>query len=235
MNLMKHVPNFITCLNLFAGCLACVTVLAHHNQEGAFIFIVLAAVFDFFDGFAARLLKAYSSIGAELDSLADVVSFGVAPGFMVYTYLDSYQSGYLPLLALLLPVFAALRLAKFNVDTRQTTSFWGLPVPACALYWASMILTLHYFSPSFSMVTMVCIVVLLIIFCLLMVSEIPMLSLKFKNVEWKDNRWAFSIIIISVILIAWCSVDSKPYLGVCLSIIVYIFLSLAHNILAKKK
>jgi CDP-diacylglycerol--serine O-phosphatidyltransferase len=227
---MKHVPNFITCLNLFAGCLACITVLTYHNQEGAFLFIVLAAVFDFFDGFAARLLKAYSSTGADLDSLADVVSFGVAPGLMLYTYFNSYESSYLPLLALLLPVFAALRLAKFNVDTRQTTSFLGLPVPACALFWASLIPSLHYFSPSFSMVTMVGLVVLLIIFCLLMVSEIPMLSLKFKSTKWKENQWAFSIIIVAIILMSCCSV-AYPLLGVCLSIIAYILLSLLHNIL----
>ena len=224
---MKHVPNMITCLNLLAGCMACVMVLRFDNFTGAFIFIAFAAVFDFLDGMAARLLNAYSKIGAELDSLADVISFGLAPGCIVYSYLATYASGTSwPLIAFLLPVFSALRLAKFNVDTRQTTSFLGLPVPASGLFWAALIPSIHLFAPSFSMVVPVGIVILVIVFCLLMVSEIPMFSLKFKNLKWKGNEWAFSLVLISVVLIFLFAFLEMPLLGVSVIILIYILLSL---------
>jgi CDP-diacylglycerol--serine O-phosphatidyltransferase len=239
---MKHVPNFITCLNLFSGCLACVAVL-HFSGDAkflaAFCFIALAAVFDFFDGFAARLLHAPSKIGAELDSLADIVSFGVAPGCIVYVYLEEFVIAGLtrnPLtgiefLAFLLPVFAALRLAKFNIDTRQTTSFLGLPVPANALFWASFIPSLNAFNlPCKAAI----ILILVIVFCGLMVSEIPMLALKFKNASWKNNKWSFSVVITAIIIISVCAQSRNPLLGVCLSIVAYIMLSLVHNIVGKK-
>jgi CDP-diacylglycerol--serine O-phosphatidyltransferase len=223
---MKNVPNLITCLNLLAGSFACVMALKFDNYTGAFIFIVLAAVFDFLDGFAARLLHAYSKIGAELDSLADVVSFGLAPGCIVYSYLATYASGTSwPLLAFLLPLFSALRLAKFNVDTRQSTSFLGLPVPASGLFWASFIPSIHFFTGSFY-VLITGIMALLIVFCLLMVSEIPMFSLKFKNLKWEDNQWPFSLIGIAVLVFALFFALGMPLLGVSTTIIIYIILSL---------
>ena len=137
----RHIPNTLTCLNLFSGCLA--VVMAFDGQFTlAFAFILLSAVFDFFDGLAARALDAHSPIGKDLDSLADDVSFGVAPASMLFNLLQQMavaQSwggarALLPYVAFLIAIFSALRLAKFNNDSRQTTSFIGLPVPANALY-----------------------------------------------------------------------------------------------------
>ena len=225
---MKYIPNFITCLNLFAGCLACLMALKFDNHMGAFVFIALASLFDFLDGFAARLLKAYSKIGAELDSLADVVSFGLAPSCIIYSFLAQQTLGTsfenLPFIAFLLPIFAALRLAKFNIDTRQTTSFLGLPVPACGLFWASFIPSLPVVFPFFNsnpMILIIIILVLLIIFCLLMVSEIPMFSLKFKHYGWKGNERPYTLVILSGLFIVIF------YLfGISLAICCYILLSL---------
>ena len=139
----KNIPNSITCLNLLSGCFACLFAYKGEYDIVA-LCIGLSALFDFLDGMAARLLHAYSPMGKELDSLADLISFGLAPGFMAMHFMlydsvfhginDSYQIWW-ALSALLIPVFSALRLAKFNIDARQTTSFIGLPVPANALFW----------------------------------------------------------------------------------------------------
>jgi CDP-diacylglycerol--serine O-phosphatidyltransferase len=201
--------------------------LKYNHYTGAFIFIVMAAVFDFMDGFAARLLKSYSKIGAELDSLADVISFGLAPGCVVYAYLATYTDGSAwPLIAFLLPVFSAIRLAKFNIDTRQTSSFLGLPVPASGLFWASLIPSLSLFFSSLTLYVIIGIVVLLIVFCLLMVSEIPMFSLKFKNLKWEDNQWPFSLILIAVCVFALFFYLGMPVLSISVIILIYIIMSL---------
>jgi len=225
---MKYIPNLITCLNLFAGCLACVMALKFDNYIGAFVFIALASLFDFLDGFAARLLKAYSKIGAELDSLADVVSFGLAPACIIYSFLaqQTLDTSFanLAFIAFLLPIFAALRLAKFNIDTRQTTSFLGLPVPACGLFWASLIPSIPTVFPFFnsnSMLAIIVVLALLIIFCLLMVSEIPMFSLKFKHYGWKGNELPYTLVILSGLFIA-----TFFLFGISLAICCYILLSL---------
>jgi CDP-diacylglycerol--serine O-phosphatidyltransferase len=206
-------------------------VLKFDNYTGAFYFISLAAFFDFLDGCAARLLKAYSPIGSELDSLSDVVSFGVAPGCVAYSYLATFTTmGGLPLMAFLLPVFAALRLAKFNVDTRQKTSFLGLPVPANGLFWASLIPSIHFFSASFPVYYIpVIIIALIVLFCWLMVSEIPMFSLKFKTLKWNENQWAFSLIGIAAVVLVVFSCLGMPILSVSLIILVYIIMSLIKN------
>ncbi|MCL2652078.1 MAG: CDP-diacylglycerol--serine O-phosphatidyltransferase [Candidatus Azobacteroides sp.] len=230
---MKNLPNIITCLNLYSGCLACVMVL-NSNYIGAFLFILLAAFFDFMDGFAARLLKAYSSIGAQLDSLADVVSFGMAPGFIVYSFLSAssvaipYASN-IQFLAFLIPVFAAFRLAKFNVDKRQTSSFLGLPVPANGLFWGALIPSFPLLGSS-HIISAFFVVALIIIFCLLMVSELPMFSLKFNHYKWTGNEYPY-IMILSTLLLTACF--HLP--GVCLSIVFYIFLSLIRYVLVVKK
>jgi len=226
--MMKHIPNLITCLNLLAGCFACVMALKFNNYTGAFIFIAMAAVFDFLDGLSARLLKAYSDIGIQLDSLADVISFGLAPGCIVYSYFASYTYiGGFPLLAFLLPVFSAVRLAKFNVDGRQTTSFLGLPVPASGLFWSSFIPSIHWIAAPFSIYGLLTMVsILLIAFCVLMVSELPMFSLKFKNLKWKDNQWSFLLIGISVVIMAVFAALGIALLGVSVIILVYLALSL---------
>ncbi len=140
MNITKHIPNFITCLNLFAGCVSCVMAFQGEYLSAAF-FLYLAAAFDFLDGMMARLLNAYSKIGKELDSLSDVVSFGVAPGVMLFSWLQTIapERLLLPYLAFLIPVSSALRLATFNIDDRQATAFIGLPTPANAIFITSLI------------------------------------------------------------------------------------------------
>ncbi|MDR0231223.1 MAG: CDP-diacylglycerol--serine O-phosphatidyltransferase [Dysgonamonadaceae bacterium] len=226
---MKNVPNMITCLNLLSGCMACVMAL-NGNPLGAFIFIIMAAVFDFLDGFAARLLNAYSNLGKELDSLADVVSFGVAPGMMIYVFLqkallDNYPAyASVALLAFLIPIFSALRLAKFNVDERQTSSFIGLPVPANALFWGSLIYTLPGVD-IFPQYKIIGVALGIFLFSYLMVSEIPMFSLKPKNYGWKGNESRYILIATAIALFAIFNLS-----GISLTIVIYILMSL----LAKK-
>lgn len=225
----RHIPNALTCMNLFSGCIACVMAF-HANFEMAMLFIVIGAVFDFFDGLAARLLHAYSNIGKDLDSLADDVSFGVAPALIVFSlfkeinYPDylSFLANWLPYAAFLIAIFSALRLAKFNNDTRQTTSFIGLPVPANALFWASLVAGCYPIANYHPLLTLafVC------LFSWLLVSEIPMFSLKFKNLSWKDNKIAFIFVIISAILLITLKIA-----GFAAVIVWYILLS----ILTQKK
>lgn len=195
--LSKHIPNAITCLNLVSGCIS--VVLAFNGQYmNAAWFIALAAVFDFFDGFAARLLKAYSPLGKELDSLADIVSFGVAPGMIIFSFISksaepANSSEYLAYVAFLIPAFSALRLANFNLDERQTTSFIGLPVPANALFWAFGISSsFDYLLDTIS--SPILIVITILISCWLLVSNIPMFSLKFKHFRWVGNRLRYSFL-----------------------------------------
>ena len=225
----RHIPNALTCMNLFSGCIACVMAF-HANFEMAMLFIVIGAVFDFFDGLAARLLHAYSNIGKDLDSLADDVSFGVAPALIVFSlfkeinYPDylSFLANWLPYAAFLIAVFSALRLAKFNNDTRQTTSFIGLPVPANALFWASLIAGCKPIASYHPLLTLA----LVCLFSWLLVSDIPMFSLKFKNLSWKDNKIAFIFVIISAILLITLKIA-----GFAAVIVWYILLS----ILTQKK
>ncbi|MDR1683759.1 MAG: CDP-diacylglycerol--serine O-phosphatidyltransferase [Candidatus Symbiothrix sp.] len=225
--LKKYIPNTITCLNLFSGCLACVMVLRFDQLSGAFYFIILAAIFDFCDGLAARYLKAYSNIGAELDSLADVVSFGVAPGTMIYSYLDAITNGNpIAFIGFLLPVFGALRLAKFNIDTRQTTSFLGLPIPASALFWASLLPVIQPYSEANPIICTMVVSILLLAFGGLMVSEIPMFSLKFKNLRWKDNQYPFILIILSAVYIVFFAIAGKIILSISFIILTYILMSI---------
>jgi CDP-diacylglycerol--serine O-phosphatidyltransferase len=202
----------------------------HANFEMAMLFIVIGAVFDFFDGLAARLLHAYSNIGKDLDSLADDVSFGVAPALIVFSlfkeinYPDylSFLANWLPYAAFLIAIFSALRLAKFNNDTRQTTSFIGLPVPANALFWASLIAGCKPIASYHPLLTLA----LVCLFSWLLVSEIPMFSLKFKNLSWKENKIAFIFVIISAILLITLKIA-----GFAAVIVWYILLS----ILTQKK
>lgn len=220
----RHIPNTLTCLNLFSGCIA--TVMAFEaNYSLALLFIVISAAFDFFDGLAARALGAHSVIGKDLDSLADDISFGVAPSAVVFSLLSEMWAGesgimaYLPYLAFLIAVFSGLRLAKFNNDTRQTTSFIGLPVPANALFWASLVVGLHDY-----LVSSVHSLLLLVLVCLsswLLVSEIPMFSLKFKNLSWKDNKVSFIFLLVCIPLLAILHIP-----GIAAAIVWYILISL---------
>lgn len=224
----KSIPNFITCLNLVSGCIACVMALKG-DLPLATLWIILAAIFDFFDGFAARMLKAYSPIGKELDSLADVVSFGVAPGMIVYSLLQqaclSASMGcignYIPFLAFVIPALSGLRLAKFNIDERQTSSFIGLPVPAHALFWASLGYSVAPFIPAHEYLFIGVTVVLSVLTSLLLVSEIPMFSLKIKSLKWKGNELRYILVTCAVLFFALFGV-----LGIAGTILLYILLSI---------
>jgi CDP-diacylglycerol---serine O-phosphatidyltransferase len=179
----RNIPNLITCLNLFSGSLA-VYYAFQANYEAVLLLVLLAAVFDFLDGFAARLLKAYSPMGKELDSLADVISFGMAPGTVAFSLLKaSILPEWLAFAAFIIPVFSALRLAKFNIDERQTSSFIGMPTPANAIFWVGLG---YSHDKSFPLNEWI-ILGLIIVFSLLLVVELPMFSLKIKNFKNKQN------------------------------------------------
>ena len=225
----NRIPNLITSLNIFSGCIA--TVMAFQGAyEWVLFWVILAAIFDFSDGFSARLLKAYSPVGKELDSLADVVSFGLAPGATVYTLLSSYVGlisysafvcDYLPFMAFLLTVFSALRLAKFNVDTRQTESFMGLNTPANAMFWVSFCCGLEANSRiSFTSGLVYTILVGIVVFSLLLVSDLPMFSLKIKSLKFKGNEHRYILLAFIIGFIAFFHV-----LGISASVLLYIAIS----------
>lgn len=224
----KHIPNTITSMNLFSGCIAIVMAF-----QGAFmwvvIWVIIAAVFDFFDGMAARLLNAPSKIGKELDSLADVISFGVAPAMAVFIMLRDYTQYteffrpielYIPYFAFIIPIFSALRLAKFNIDERQTSSFLGLPTPANALFWISYVYGIQYIAIS-NNVLLFLTVSFIVVLSLLMVSEIPMFSFKLSNLKIKGNEKPLILIICAIIFVSLWGI-----MGLSLTILVYIGLSL---------
>lgn len=231
------VPNTITALNLASGSMA--VFLGIEGELGlAAIFILAAAVFDFFDGMAARLLGAYSEIGKQLDSLADLVSFGLAPAAMLFTMLQLAMFGQnqaitsidasvlewiFLLSALLVPVAGAFRLAKFNLDTRQSENFLGLPIPANAIFYASLALILQWGNAPvvanlilnrFNLLTAIALL------SALMISELPMFSLKFKHLKWQGNQIRFLFIGLCLILV----ISLKLY-AVPLIIISYILIS----------
>ncbi len=195
----QHIPNALTCCNLICGCYATAVAFyaADYNRfyAVALAAIILGAVFDFLDGFVARLLHVSSPIGRELDSLADVVTFGLAPSAVLFSLYQETPcpqallplARYVPYLAFLMAAFSALRLAKVNVATRQTASFLGRPTPANALFWASLALSCHAFlvSPRFNCLLLF---LLMAVFCWLMVAEIPHLALKLKSLGWHGNR-----------------------------------------------
>ena len=198
----KHIPNTITCCNLISGCIA--TYYAFQAAfELALLFIVIGAVFDFFDGMVARLLHVSSPIGKELDSLADDVTFGFAPSAIVFEYLRP-ETELLPFVVFIMAAFSALRLAKFNLDERQTLGFIGLPTPANALFWGSLIAgagewmkTAPFVGPNLSLV----IIAGVFISCYLLVAEIPMFALKFKHWGWKGNEIKYLFILSCIPLL----------------------------------
>lgn len=231
----KHIPNFITTLNLFSGCIGIVLAFNARLDFAAY-FIAIAALMDFLDGMAARLLHVKSEIGKELDSLADVVSFGVLPGIILYQMMlvapNTPASG-LPvnvfsLIAFIIPVLSAVRLAKFNLDTRQTTSFIGLPVPANALFLGSLplICTQAGLTESLAWLSLITnnyytLGVIAIGMSLLLVSEIPLISLKISNLKFADNKPQFILVAFAIVSFAFVTYTAIP-----LIILVYILLSL---------
>lgn len=205
--IIRHIPNSITCCNLISGCMA-TGVAFYGNYKWALLMIIIGAVFDFFDGMSARLLKVSSPIGKELDSLADVVTFGVAPSAMIFhlfhhvVYPEFMEPvrGLMPYTAFLMAAFSALRLAKFNLDTRQTSSFIGVPTPANTLFWASLIVGNYSFlvSEKFNALFLF---LFMLLSCFLLVAEIPLFALKFKTFSWKGNEVKYIFILTCIPMI----------------------------------
>ena len=234
MKIVKHIPNTITCLNLLSGCISILFTCNNHILwASAMVFV--AAVFDFFDGFAARLLNAKSPIGGELDSLSDVVSFGVAPSFILAWFLGQtgigwwiYDVNIFPMLAFILAAFAAVRLAKFNLDTRQTTSFIGLPVPAVGLFIASLPFMLFKIGSDSSLYNFVVnpyfLLAIVAIFSWLMISEVPFFSFKIKTLKFKENILRYFVVIFAIVAVIVLKSVALPFVFlfyILLSVICY--------------
>ena len=224
--MLKHIPNFLTCCNLICGCLGIITLIESKNTPIAY-FVWAACGFDFLDGFAARLLKVSSPIGKELDSLADMVSFGALPALFMYIGI-SFESPlpWLPYVALLIAVCSALRLAIFNLDTTQSDSFKGLPTPANAIF-ITAIPFINFRSLNFLHCS-VALAIISVVFALLLVSRIDLFALKFKNFTWRDNQIRFTFLGLVVLLLAVLKFAALP-----LIILLYILLSLGVRMFSK--
>jgi CDP-diacylglycerol--serine O-phosphatidyltransferase len=239
MSIKQHIPNTLTTMNLVSG-LVSVTMAMENNLTGAAWLIFIAAVFDYLDGTAARLLKAYSELGKQLDSLADLVSFGVAPGIIVFQLLSVHCEGacnilermhIVPYFALLIPVCSALRLAKFNIDLRQEVNFIGLPTPANAIFFASIPLILNFQPRIFTLIRLDFMVdffsnpriltILTVFFSYLLVSEFRIFSMKFKTTGWKENNFRYIFLGLMVVLIILFSLSAIPFI-----ILSYLLLSM---------
>ena len=224
--MLRHLPNFLTCCNLICGCLGIIFLWEDIGIPIAY-FVWAACLFDFFDGFAARILKTSSPIGKELDSMADMVSFGALPALFMYKMLV-FESPvpYLPYIGILIAVCSAIRLAVFNLDETQTDSFKGLPTPANALF----ITALPFLNfPIFDFIHSPFVLALItIIFSLLLVSRIDLFALKFKNFSWADNKIRFTFLLLSVLLLATLQWAALP-----LIIILYLVLSLGIRVFSK--
>jgi CDP-diacylglycerol--serine O-phosphatidyltransferase len=220
----KHIPNTITCCNLISGCIA--TWFAFQSDyKMALLFIVIGAVFDFFDGMVARLLHVSSPIGKELDSLADDITFGFAPSAIIFSYLSSFHIHllFIPFLAFVMAAFSALRLAKFNLDERQALGFIGLPTPANALFWGALIVGLDQSGYTFEGLEWV-ILAGMFISSYLLIAEIPMFALKFKHWGWKGNEIKYIFILSCVPILLFLGI-----IGLAVIIAWYVVLSVATN------
>lgn len=237
---MKHLPNTITLCNLISGCVATFFALNAHF-ELALTFIIIGAVFDFFDGFAARLLHVSSPLGKELDSLADDITFGFAPAAIVFSLLRLTLPAqleslgvpaecvtYVSFAAFLIAAFSALRLAKFNLDERQTTSFIGLPTPANALFWAALAVGLQEKGLLDAAPLPYLLLLGILLSSYLLVAEIPMFALKFKTFKWKGNELRYSFILLSLALLLILG-----FAGFSAVIVLYVLTSIASNFLNK--
>ena len=226
-SIRNNIPNAITCCNLLSGALACIAAFhafepwwwGWQGYEVAFVLIAAAAVFDFFDGFAARLLHAVSPLGKELDSLSDAVSFGLAPAMVLYNMLvaKAPHAEWLAYMAMLIPAFGALRLAKFNVSTNQTTTFTGLPIPANAIFWIGFT---NFYAEHHADVPVLVVAVLVVALSLLMVCNLRMFSLKLHSLSVKENYKQYLLVLAFVICVGFCGVT-----GLAWAMLFYIVLS----------
>ena len=253
MNIKKHIPNLLTCGNLFCGCLAITSAFKGDLILTAYL-VGIAAVLDFFDGFVARLLQVGGELGKQLDSLADMVTFGVVPGVVMYHLLGhswlemckDYQNcqpvashwnssintyySYVEYIPFLITIFSCIRLAKFNIDTRQTNSFIGVPTPANTLLICSIPM-INEFQPSVMEINILNItqnvyflIGLTVVMSYLLVAEIPLFAMKFKNFGWPNNKIRYSFLIISVILLILFHFIAIPFI-----LFLYILLSFINN------
>lgn len=223
----KHIPNFITSLNAFSGCIAC--VMAFQGEFGWVVFwVLMAGMFDFMDGFSARLLQAYSPMGKDLDSLADLISFGMAPSVAIFHLLSASNvvypeslsplQTYIPYLGFVIAIFSLVRLAKFNIDTRQSDSFIGLATPANALFWISLCAGIYEY-PTIRSGLLLLVVLLIFIFSYLMISEIPMFALKKRKLQLRGNEQLIALIVFIIVSISFLHI-----LGIAASVLFYICL-----------
>lgn len=244
MPFSKYVPNFITLLNLTSGLIALIFAF-NNNLEMAFVWVCLGIFFDFWDGFFARILKAQSEVGLQLDSLADMVTSGVVPGLVMYkllenVYVTNGSAGatnlyhtFLPYIGFIITLASCYRLAKFNVDTRQTTSFIGLPTPANALFILSLPLILNDASTT-SIVNDILmnpyvLMGITVLSAYMLNAEIPLFSLKIKQFNFKDNKLQIGFLILALILLV-----TLHYLAIPLIILSYVVLSVINNMFSQK-
>ena len=232
MNIKKHIPNLLTLLNLFCGCIA-IVFISLDQFENAFLLVSLGIFFDFFDGFFARKFGVSGPLGVQLDSLADMVTSGVAPGFLIYSWISdiTYESNhftYLASLGFVITLGACYRLAKFNIDTRQSDSFIGLPTPANTLFIMSLPLITNKYVAELIYNEWI-LIAISFISAYVMNAEIPLFSLKIKNFSVAKYKLQIGFLVASVIMIA-----TLQFLAVPLIIISYVLLSVLNNMLVKK-
>lgn len=245
----KHVPNAITTLNLICGCLAITNAFTGELYVSA-ILIFVGTILDFMDGAAARLLKVSNPLGEQLDSLSDMISFGLAPGIILFQYVNYLHAenpsdlissySWIPYLAFFIPVFSSFRLAKFNIDTRQTDGFLGLATPANAGFFIFIVLIYHY--PDLPQIintknivlplisNPITMLVLGIIFSFLLVSEIPMVSLKAKSLRWTGNELRFTFLGLFFLLFIFLNITAFPVI-----LLIYIIWSTILSFSSKKQ
>ena len=218
----KHIPNALTCANLLSGCIGVVFAFKGDLTIAAYA-VLLSGIFDFFDGFVARLLHVKSPIGKELDSLADMVSFGVLPGVVMFQLLtlSEFSSPYLPYFGFFITIFSALRLAKFNIDTRQTEDFIGLNTPMNTLF----IVSLPFIQKDYPGLinSSLLLIALTVIMSFLLVSEMRIFSLKFGSLDWANNKIKYIFLIVSAVLIAILKFAAIPFV-----LVLYISASVLH-------
>ena len=224
----KHIPNTITLLNQFSGIVAC--IFAYNSRfDLALLFVLIGATLDFMDGAMARLLRVSSPLGKELDSLADVITFGLVPGMIAFRLLGPLAEvwEYMPYLGFLITLFSAYRLGKFNIDERQTTSFIGLATPANAIFWLGLA---YGYQSLLSAVSPWFVLVAVVVSSYLLVCELPMFSFKFHNFGWAENRIRYMFILGAIVLAVVFFRQSLP-----LIILWYILLSVIGAVTIKRK
>ena len=260
MAIKSYIPNILTLANLFCGILAIKIGFSEHYYLAGFL-VLLGAFFDFFDGFVARLLKVQGDLGKQLDSFADMVTFGVAPGVVMYSFLSSFiEDAYIPYISFVIPLLSAFRLAKFNIDSNQSDKFIGLPTPANALFFVFiplvfifesfgcdnttfvMHMSRDYFpnpfvSQSFSVseIFKYLMIVIILLFSYLLNAPIEMIALKFTSQGWKGNEIRFVFLGLCFVVISLSLLISSVFVSVPIIILLYIILSIINNLFKKKQ